>query len=197
MILPALLLFAQAITYTKSFPGSVPAYVKIEVPEAGNATYNDDPKGDTPAITFAVTPQDRANLKDLTSKLSNFNKSVESPAKVAFMGMKTFRFENGSDQHEMKFNYSEDPDARALADWFDRIIQTEQERLDLETRARFDKLGVDQALIRVEVSWDAKRLVAPEQFLPILDRITKNETYMHMARARAAGLAEHIRGTVK
>ncbi len=37
------------------------------------------------------------------------------------------------------------------------------------------------------------RLVAVEQFLPSLDRVAKNETYMHSARALAAELAEAIR----
>ena len=32
-----------------------------------------------------------------------------------------------------------------------------------------------------------------EQFLPMLDRIAKNEIYMHTARARAAEIAEAIR----
>ena len=38
-----------------------------------------------------------------------------------------------------------------------------------------------------------KRVVAPEQFLPMLDRIARNETYMHTARERAAELADAIR----
>jgi len=36
-------------------------------------------------------------------------------------------------------------------------------------------------------------LMAPEQFLPLLDRIIKNESYMHIARERAASLADSIR----
>jgi hypothetical protein len=39
--------------------------------------------------------------------------------------------------------------------------------------------------------------VAPEQFLPMLDRIVKNETYMHQSRARAAEIAEAIRNPKK
>jgi len=41
------------------------------------------------------------------------------------MGMKTYRFENGSEKHEVKFNFSEDADARLLQDWFERIAETE------------------------------------------------------------------------
>ena len=40
---------------------------------------------------------------------------------------------------------------------------------------------------------DRKRLVAVEQYLPMLDRIASNESYMHTARVRASELAEAIR----
>ena len=43
------------------------------------------------------------------------------------------------------------------------------------------------------VPFDRKRLVGPQPLLPILDRIVKNESIMHMARLRAAGLADAIR----
>jgi hypothetical protein len=35
--------------------------------------------------------------------------------------------------------------------------------------------------------------VAPLQFLPLLDRVANNEAFLHMARERAAALAEKIR----
>jgi hypothetical protein len=35
--------------------------------------------------------------------------------------------------------------------------------------------------------------VAAAQLLPVLDRIIKNESYIHMARERAASLADAIR----
>jgi hypothetical protein len=45
----------------------------------------------------------------------------------------------------------------------------------------------------LQVTWDHKRLEAPAQFLPLLDRIVNNESFLHLARERAAGLAEAIR----
>ena len=58
---------------------------------------------------------------------------------------------------------------------------------------RFDRLGVNRSLLQVEAAFDRKRLVAPERFLPLLDRIAKNDSYLHMARERAASLADFIR----
>ena len=67
----------------------------------------------------------------------------------------------------------------------------------LETAVRFDKLGVQDAILRIEVMRDQKRLVSPQQFLPMLDRVAKNESYLDIARKRAAALADSIRALPK
>ncbi|HYV63749.1 MAG TPA: hypothetical protein VE958_13790, partial [Bryobacteraceae bacterium] len=58
---------------------------------------------------------------------------------------------------------------------------------------RFDKLGVNDAVLRVDTAWSQKRLVGREQFLPLLDRIAKNESFINLARERAARLADALR----
>ena len=80
-----------------------------------------------------------------------------------------------------------------LLDLFERISETEQKFIELDRAVHFDKLGVNQAVLQVEVTYERKRLVAPQQFLPLLDRIAKNESYLHMARERAASLADAFR----
>ena len=109
------------------------------------------------------------------------------------MGTKTFRYEDGARKSEVKFNYSEDPQARELVDWFERMAESAQHRIELERAAKYDRLGVVKALLLLESAMDRKRLVGLDQFLPMLDRIVKNESYMHTARARAAEIAEAIR----
>lgn len=185
---------APRLVFSKSFPGSVPAYVEITLDRGGNATYKEAADDDQP-IKFQVAESDTSEIFALADKLGRFNHPLEAPVKVAFMGMKTFRFENGADKHEVKFNYSEDPDAQALLDWFERISETEQRVIDLERAAKYDKLGVNQAVLLVQIAFEHKRLVAAQQLLPMLDRVAKNETYMHMARERAAGLADAIRAS--
>jgi hypothetical protein len=113
--------------------------------------------------------------------------------KVAQMGMKTFRFEEGGKSTEVKFNFSEDLDSRLLLDWFERISETGQNYYALERAVKYDKLGVNQALLQFNIAMDRKRVVSPQLFLPMLDRVAKNATYLNMARTRAANLAEAIR----
>lgn len=178
--------------YSKSFPGSAPPYVEIHLDRAGNCEYKEAPDDDQP-LKFQLTAPDTNEIFSLVDKLGRFNRPLESPLKVAFMGTKTYRYENGAEKHEVKFNFSEDLDARQLQDWFERIAESEQRLIYLEREAKYDKLGVNNALLLLQSSFDHKRLVDPQQFLPMLDRVIKNESYMHMARERAAGLADAIR----
>lgn len=178
--------------YSKSFPGSAPPYVEIHLDRAGNCEYKEAPDDDQP-LKFQLSAPDTNEIFSLVDKLGHFNRPLESPLKVAFMGTKTYRYENGAEKHEVKFNFSEDLDARQLQDWFERIAESEQRLIYLEREAKYDKLGVNNALLLLQSSFDHKRLVDPQQFLPMLDRVIKNESYMHMARERAAGLADAIR----
>jgi hypothetical protein len=184
------------LSYSKSFPGSTPAWMEITIEKTGAGQYKEDPKDEEP-LKFQLSGTESSQMFNLADKLDRFSHPVESGLKVANMGMKTFRYEADGHSGEVKFNYSEDPDARALTDWFERIAETERSLVELETAVRFDKLGVQQAILRIEILRDQKRLVAPDQFLPMLDRVVKNESFLHMARDRAAGLADWIRAIPK
>jgi hypothetical protein len=192
LICPLFAADATRIVYSKSFPGSTPAFVEIDIDGSGNAEYKEAPDDNQP-LKFHLSEGDINEIFALAEKLERFSRPLEAPVKVAFMGMKTYRFESGTEKHEVKFNFSEDVDAKLLQDWFERIAETEQHVITLERVAKYDKLGVNRALLLLESSYERKRLVAPEQLLPMLDRIAKNETYMHMARLRASALAVEIR----
>jgi hypothetical protein len=189
---PALAADGARIYYSKSFPNSVPAFVQITVDRAGNAEYRDAPEDELP-LKFKLDEASVQAIFDLADKLEHFKRPLESQLKVAFMGEKTFRFEDGAEKGEVKFNFSEDLSAQALLDWFERMSESEQHRIALERAAKYDKLGVDKALRLLWSAMDRKRLVGLEQYLPMLDRIANNDSYMHTARAKAAELAEAIR----
>lgn len=184
------------LTYTKSFPGSVPPYVEINIEKSGAGLYREDPKDDDP-VKFQLSAADTTQLYALSEKLDHFNRKLESGLKVANMGQKTFRYDEDGKTGEVKFNYSEDVDARALTDWFEKIAETERSLLELQRSVKYDKLGAENAILRIEILKDQKRLVAPDQFLPMLDRVVKNESFLHIARDRAAALGEWIRAQPK
>jgi len=189
---PALWAGDGRVFLSKSFPGSMPAYVAITV-EADGATEYKEAADDERPLKLQLAPEETSEIFALAEKLDYFKRPLESPLKVAKMGMKTFRYEKDGAQSEVSFNFSEDLDARALTDWFERISETGQSYFTLEQAVKYDKLGVQRALLLFNVSMDRKRLVSPQIFLPMLDRVAKNDSYMNMARTRAANLADAIR----
>jgi len=195
-----LLIFALAATlgaaprlfYSKYFKGSIPEYVAMTVERDGQVTYQEAKEDDSP-IKIQL---DRASVDEmfhLAAKLDRFQRPLDAGLKIANLGEKTFRYEDGAERHEVQFNFSQDMDAQLLLDLFERITETEQHFENLDRTVHFDKLGVNDVLLQMQVTWDHNRLVDPEQFLPLLDRVAKNESYMHISRERAAAIAEAIR----
>lgn len=183
---------APRLFYSKYFKGSTPEYVAITVERDGQVTYQEAKEDDNP-IKIQL---DRASVRemfDLAEKLGRFQRPIESGLKIANLGLKTFRFEDDAERHEIQFNYSEDVNAQMLLDRFERITETEQHFANLDRTAHFEKLGVNDVLLQMQVTWERNRLVDPQQFLPLLDRIAKNESYLHISRERAAAIADAIR----
>jgi hypothetical protein len=180
--------------YSKAFPGSAPPYMEVILDKQGRGEYREAPNEEDPLV-FQLDEADVKQVFDLATALNHFQNPLESGLKVAKMGEKTFRWEDGAARHEQKFNYSLDENARLLQDWFEKMTESALHRINLERTARFDRLGVNKALLQIEAAWDRKRLVAVSQFLPMLDRVAKNESYLHMARGRAAALADAFRAT--
>lgn len=183
---------APRLFYSRAFPGSKPDYIQVVLEKSGDGVYQEAVEDDLP-LKFKLTDEETQVVFGLADKLDHFKHPLESQLKVAFMGTKTFRFVDGEQKSEAKFNYSEDVAAQQLQDWFERMAESAEHRIDLERAAKYDHLGVDGALQGLEAAFENGRVVAPDQFLPMLDRVAKNETYMHQSRARAAEMAEAIR----
>lgn len=178
------------LMFTKSFPGSLPAYVSIVVDKAGNFEYKEAPDDDRP-LAATLPPGDTAKLFSLADQLDHFKSPIESGLKVANTGKKTFRYDPESGvATETVFNFSTLIPAQQLLALFEKISSTEQAWVYLDRTVHFDHLGVNQALSLVESLWLDKELVTPQQFLPLLTRITKQESIMHMARERAARMKD-------
>jgi hypothetical protein len=186
--------FAQdgKLSFQKSFPGSTPRWVKIVIEKSGQGVYTEAPDDAQPML-FKLNEHETAAMFGLAEKLGYFSRTLESGLAVAKMGDKTLRWESGGKTQEQTFNYSSDVDAQQLTDWFEKISESERYLMDLERSARFDKLGVNRVILQIQAAYEKKRLVAVDQYLKWLDRVTKNESYLNMARERAARLADIFR----
>jgi hypothetical protein len=180
------------LTFTKSFPGSVPEYCFVEIDQSGALTYKESPTDDRP-VKAQVPTSDVAPLFDLAQQLDFFKSPIESGLKVANTGKKTFRYESPEGKTaEVVFNYSTIVAAEQLLDRFESMAATERAWIDLDRTVHFDHLGINDSLAQVEDLWIKKQLIAPAQFVPLLTRITSRESIMHLARERAARLKDEF-----
>jgi hypothetical protein len=97
-VVPMLAADGPRLVYSKSFPGSTPAFVEISLDRNGNAQYKEARDDDQP-LKFQLSESDTGEIFGLVEKLGRFTHPLEAPVKVAFMGMKTYRFENGTEKN--------------------------------------------------------------------------------------------------
>ncbi len=185
------------LTFTKSFPGSTPAYVSIQVDRTGALEYKESTSADEQPLRAQMKETDVIPLFTYAEQLGYFKQPIESGLKVANTGKKVFRYQpEAGPASEATFNYSVMPVAQQLLDRFEQIAASERAYIDLDRAIHFDKLGVNDALAEIEALWLHKQLTAPEQFVPLLTRVASHGTFMHLVRDRAARLRDEFTGTV-
>ena len=183
------------ITYRRVFQGSTPEFVEIAVRPDGAAKADVRQLSETAAPQdFEVGPAIRAKIFDLARLLRNFQGAdLDVHRRIAYLGQKTFRWENGAEVYETQYNYTLDANASQLQTIFEGLAQQQSDLATLEQRLRYDRLGVNDALRQFENNVNQRILPEPERFLPVLDRIAEDTRLIEVARQRARSLAARIR----
>lgn len=184
-----------AITYRRVFKGSSPEFIEIKIVDQGKCTYDiRQLEEDADPESIEVGPAVQKRIFELAADLKNFAiPSLDIQKKIANLGEKTFRYENGGEVHETSFNYTLNPAATQLMQIFEGLARQQQDLVLLQRSAKFDRLGVNDALMQFESDMDHRLLPEPERLLPILDQIAADSHYVEIARTRARAIAERIR----
>jgi hypothetical protein len=185
------------ITYRRVFKGSTPEFIEVKVSQQGKASFDIrqlDEDADPEAFEVGAPVQNK--MFELAAELKNFAvSSLDIQKKIANLGEKTFRYENGADVHETTFNYTLNPSATQLMQIFEGLARQQQDLVLLQRRAKFDRLGVNDALMQFESDMVHRLLPEPERLLPVLDQIAADSHFVEIARSRARALAERIRNS--
>jgi hypothetical protein len=189
---------SSVFTYRRIFKSSTPEFIEIKISQdSDTASYEIRQLEEDPGATpFQISPALRGRIFELTAKLNNFKGlDLDVHRKIANLGEKTFRWESGSEAHEVKFNYTINPDATQLLQICEGLAR-QQELIDLlQRRMKYDRLGVNDALLELETDYSKGVLPEPQRVLPILDQIGGDSRFVEIARERARALAEKIRHT--
>ena len=185
------------VTYRKIFKTSYPEFVEIKISEVGSATYDIRQLDEQPSPQpFEINRALVDRVFQLAAQLHDFNGvNLDVHRRIANLGEKTFRYEKGGEAHEVTFNYTLDGTANQLLDIFEGLGRQQVDMDNLQRAMRYDRLGVNDALLRLEGDYNNKLIPAPERLLPTLDQLASDEKYLDMARQRARGLASRIRNS--
>jgi hypothetical protein len=183
-------------TYRRVFKSSVPEFIEIRILEnSTTATYEirqlDEDVG---ASTFEIGPALRTKIFQLASELHHFKGlDLDVHRKIANLGEKTFRWDTGAEISEVKFNYTLNSAATQLLQICEGLAR-QQELIELlQRRIKYDRLGVNDALLQFENDLSKAVLPEPERALPLLDQIAGDPRFVEIARQRSRALAERIR----
>jgi len=185
----------QTLVYRKVFKGSAPEFTEIKVNVRGKATYDIRSLNDEPdASPFTVSPPVVKKLFELAAQLNHFNGAdLDIKRRIANLGQKTFRYEGPEGNFEVTFNYTTNVAGSQLHQLFEGLARQQDHLSNLQRRLRFDRLGVNDALISFEADYNRKIIPEPETLLPVLEQIANDSRVVDIARQRARSLVERIR----
>ena len=184
------------LTFRRVFKSSTPEFIEISVREdSDDANYEIRQLDDDPgSAKFQVSAALRAKMFALAQQLNHFQQQdLDVHRKIANLGEKTFRREQGSENHEVKFNYTLNSTASQLLQIFEGLARQQELLMLLERRMKYDRLGINDALLQFEIELNRKLLPEPERALPTLDQIAGDARFVDIGRQRARNLAERIR----
>lgn len=186
-----------ALVYRKVFKDSSPEFTEIRVRQDGSGTVDirqldDDPEPQP----FEVTRELAAKIFELAAELNHFRDvELDVRRRIANLGQKTFRYERGGESGEATFNYTTNPAATQLMNICEGLARQQEHLALLQRRIRYDRLGVNEALLRFEIDLNRKIIPEPERLLPVLETIANDARVLEIARSRARALAERIRNS--
>ena len=93
----------------------------------------------------------------------------------------------------MKFNYTLNAKAGQLLQIFEALAREQEDYAVLQRRMKYDRLGVNEVLLRLEDDVRHQAVAQPERFLPLLEQIAGDSRFLDIARQKARALADVIR----
>jgi len=184
------------LIYSRTFKGSSPEYIAINVDAGGSGTYEgrklDESQAQGPR-PFQLSSGTTERIFALAGQLHDFQGiELESHKKVANLGEKTFTYQQGGALNRVVFNYTENRTARDLVDVFESIGTVEQHIAALEFEMRYDPLNLSQELLQIQAELKEKTLTDPQMLVPTLEKITHGARFLHLAQSRAQEIMDQV-----
>jgi hypothetical protein len=149
---------------------------------------NEEPVGEY-STEFTATEGTTREIFEKAEAAKYFKGDFELKAKnIAQTGVKTLKYSDGNLNTSTTFNQPADPAVADVTEMFQRISATMEMGRKLTYSLRFDKLGVDGLLKRMEEMKKSGMMIEVQALEPQLTTIIKDKSFMHVSRQRAQRL---------
>ncbi|HUO59267.1 MAG TPA: hypothetical protein VMU24_01275 [Candidatus Acidoferrales bacterium] len=184
---------APLVTFELDWRAVDPQFYTISIDSAGRGSYCSQPHtepeetpGDPYLLKFTADPRDTAEIFRLAEELKFFQGKFDNLGKkVAQTGIKTLRYRDGTKQYSTDYNASTNPKLNELTSLFQRMSTTFELGRALQHKLRYDKLGLDEVLKRMEDLQKSGQLAELQAIAPVLTQIANEQNVMNVARQRA------------
>jgi len=184
------------VTFNFELHGASPAHYSFSVDSSGQAAYLSEEEaqpgttpGDPYVVRFTLSPATANEIFDTAKALDYFQGSFDyTKSRIANTGAKTLGYRYERVSHSTTYNYSENPQIQALTRLFQNLSRTLEFGRELAYLRRFDKLGLEDELKRMEEAAQKGDLSELQVDREILEHIANDTAVMHISRARAEKL---------
>lgn len=193
-----------AVTYAVDSANRDPARFSLTIDLVGHAVYTaedapaaspDADSGPAPPYRteFDVSPATRDRVFAGAQALDHFHGDFEfRKHRIADTGKKTFTYRDGREESATVFHWSENKQLQDLTDLCESIALTQSLARRLTFLRRYDRLGIDAVLKRMEELAHDNYLAELQAIAPTLRQIAVDPNVMHVARERANRLLDQI-----
>ena len=179
------------VTFTLDWPGADPEHYVIAIEYNGNGSYESSgrksaPQSNVYTTKFSVTEGTRQRIFETARTLKYFNSDFDyKKKKVAFTGNKVLAYADASRHYQSSYNWSDDATVRQLTDLMQALGATLEFGRSLEYLHRYDRLGLNEELKRVDELAAEKQLAELQVLAPQLEQIAADANVMEIARQKA------------
>jgi hypothetical protein len=183
------------VTFTLDWPEADPARYVLTIGSNGAALYESTggskSAGQPYSMKFTVSEATRARVFDTAKALDYFNRNFEyKKGKIAFTGKKTLSYADAERKFETTYNWSDNPALRKLTELLQGISTTAEFGRSLGYLRRYDKLGLNAELKRMDELAAGGHLAELQVLSAELEQIAGDSSVMEIARQKARRLLQ-------
>lgn len=184
------------VTFILNWDKGDPNWYSVAIQSVGIATYRSTAgeregvsDSDVYSVQFTASEETRQKIFELAKRANYFQGEFDyKKGKIAHTGDKTLIYQDGAKRYETTFNWSQHHSIQGLADYFQGISITMEFGRKLEHLYRFEKLGLERELKRMEELKRSGQLPEVQALEPILKKIAADKSVVNVSRQRAMRL---------